>query len=191
MQPIRDLYGLRIGPGWKSGKRDRRTGLLWCLTRLPDTSRFLFVFLSCGFVLDSLIRLFLLLLLYFLILLLLVLFLHGIFVCFVFGDEFLSMLDTVLGSLLLAYYLLLFLILVLFLLFLFLIMGSCLLLRSFILFLFLNCFVFNFSSLSYLFGLRRRLFLIFFFLIAVVGGDLRLIHRAERGVKVQKAICLC
>ena len=112
MQPIRDLYGLRIGPGWKSGKRDRRTGLLWCLTRLPNTSRFFFVFLSCGFVLDSLIRLFLLLLLYFLILLLLMLFLHGIFVCFVFGDEFLSMLNAVLGSLLLAYYLLLFLILI-------------------------------------------------------------------------------
>ena len=158
MQPIRDLYGLRIGPGWKSRKLDRRTGLLWCLTRLPDTSRFLFVFLSSSFVLDSLIRLFLLLLLYFLILLLLVLFLHGIFVCFVFGDEFLSMLNAVLGSLLLAYYLLLFLILILFLLFLFLIMGSCLLLRSFILFLFLFGFVFNFISLSLLLILVRPFF---------------------------------
>ena len=150
MQPIRDLHGLRIGPGWKSRKLDRRTGLLWCLTCLSDTSRFLFVFLSCSLVLSSLIRLFLFLLLYFLILLFLVLFLHGILVCFVFGDKFLSMLDFVLGSLLLAYYLLLFLILILFLLFFFLIMGCCPLLRSFILFLFLSGFVFNFISLSLL-----------------------------------------
>ena len=191
MQPVRDLNWLRIRVGWESRKLDWSTGFLWCLSCLSDTSCLLFEFLSYGLVPGCLIFGLLFCLLYLFLLLLLLLFLHGIFVSLKLGDKFLSPFISVLGSLLFAYHFLLLLILFLLLCFLFLVMCRGLLLTSFILLLFLNCFVFHVCSLSNLLRLHCKLLFPYLLCTAIVFVDkLRLVHRAERWVKVQKAICL-
>ena len=180
MQPVRDLYWLRVGIGWKSRKFDRSTGLLRCLGRLSNTSSLLFILLGYGLVPGCLIFGLLLCLLYLFLLLLILLFLHGIFVSLELGDKFLSPFISVLGSLLLTNDFLLLLILILLLCFLFLVMCRGLLLTSFILLLFLNGFVFHIDFLAHLLGLRCQLLLPYLLCTAIVFVDkLRLVHCTE------------